>query len=69
MDFVMGGNGARYVYVPMNEIWIENLYVKGKEFKFVLFHEYTELKLMKKGYTYCMAHDTASAKELSIRRK
>ncbi len=69
MDFVMGGNGSRYLYIPMNEIWIEGVYVKTPELKFILLHEYTELKLMEKGYNYCKAHDTASAKELRIRRK
>jgi hypothetical protein len=68
IDFVMGGNGCRYLYIPIDEIWIEKSYAKNEELKEILLHEYTELELMKKGYTYEKAHDNASVKELIERR-
>ncbi|MEK6932240.1 MAG: hypothetical protein AABW56_00390 [Nanoarchaeota archaeon] len=67
IDFVMGGNGARYLYIPINEIWVESKY--KKELKDILLHEYSELNLMKKGYNYEKAHDLASIKELKLRTK
>ncbi len=69
IDFIMGGNGSRYVYIPLNEIWVEKPYSKGKELNYVLLHEYIELNLMKHGMNYSEAHDLASAKELMMRRK
>ncbi len=69
IDFVMGGNGFRYLYIPIDEIWVEKDYIKSKEIKYILLHEYTELSLMKKGINYPNAHDIASIKELRLRRK
>ena len=69
IDFVMGGNGLRYLYIPIDEIWIDNAYKDSKEINYILLHEFTELNLMKHGITYSKAHDLASVKELIKRRK
>ena len=67
IDFVEGGKGARYLYIPIDEIWVESKY--KKELKDILLHEATESDLMKKGYNYEKAHDLASIKELGLRTK
>ena len=68
IDYVMGGNGLRYLYVPIDEIWVEDKYYKTKEFNYIVYHEYTELMLMKRGLNYSDAHDLASIKELKKRK-
>ena len=69
IDFVMGGNGLHYLYVPMDEIWIDEIYYKTKEIDAIIIHEYTEFKAMRRGICYEKAHDIASFKELIERRK
>lgn len=69
IDFVMGGNGLRYLYVPIDEIWIDDAYEDSNEINQILLHEHTETELMKKGLSYGKAHDNASIKELKLRRK
>ncbi|MEK6835063.1 MAG: hypothetical protein AABX61_02250 [Nanoarchaeota archaeon] len=69
IDFVMGGNGFRYLYIPVNEIWIDDAYKNSKEINYIILHEFIELNLMRHGINYSKAHDLASVKELKERRK
>lgn len=66
-DFTMGGHGLRYVYVPLNEIWID--FSNKDETREIIIHEITEFKLMKRGINYDLAHEQASLKEAEIRNK
>ena len=64
IDYIMGGNGFRYLYIPIDEIWVEDKYYKTKEFNYIVYHEYSESRLMRRGLNYSDAHDLASIKEL-----
>lgn len=63
-DFTMGGHGARYLYIPINEIWIDD---GCRNWQTIFFHEYSERQLMCRGMTYNDAHDIASKVEITIR--
>jgi len=69
IDFVMGGNGARYSYVPEGEIWIEEVYeTKRIDMSACALHEFYECWLMKnKNMSYDDAHDSASKIEKLFR--
>lgn len=67
-NFVFGGHGYVYDYVPKNEVWLDDAMLT-KERKYVLIHELFELNLMKKGKKYDDAHDYACAPEKEARRK
>lgn len=67
MDFTMGGHGFRYVYVPFDEVWIDNS--NKSETAEVTVHEIHEAKLMKDGIDYGDAHESASLVELELRNK
>lgn len=65
-DFVMGGHGYRYLYIPTSEIWIDN---SGKRNDWpVVWHEYLEMREMSRGMNYGDAHDLASQLEITMRR-
>ena len=64
IDFTMGGHGLRYVYIPLNEIWIDSSNEKEKEQ--IIKHELVEFNLMRKGMNYDRAHELASLSELEI---
>lgn len=64
-DFVAGGHGYRYLYVPTSEIWIERDIRESDRWP-VIFHEYTERRLMQGGMSYD-AHDYASLIEVAMR--
>jgi hypothetical protein len=51
LDFVEGGHGYVYPFIPKDEIWIDDD-VEPNEIKFVLLHEAHERNLMKKGWCY-----------------
>lgn len=69
IDFVAGGNPARYLYVPENHIWIERLN-DNKDAVDCLVHEYKETKKMiDHGWTYDKAHDYANSVCNKIREK
>ncbi|MFA4960500.1 MAG: hypothetical protein WC548_02445 [Candidatus Pacearchaeota archaeon] len=51
LDFVEGGHGYVYPFIPKDEVWIDND-VEPSEIKFVLLHELHERNLMKKGWCY-----------------
>lgn len=66
-EFVYGGNDERYIFVPQNEIWIDNS-ISVTEFQTTLEHEITERTLMKQlGMTYFDAHDSALKVERKMR--
>lgn len=67
IDFVMGGNGYRYLYCPVDEIWVDSSFSSGEEVDYIVHHEYIELELMKKGWNYDEAHDAASEEEFLFR--
>jgi hypothetical protein len=66
-DYVEGGHGFVYPWVPKREIWLEHG-VARKELPFVLAHEYTELRLMRDdGLEYNPAHAIAAKVEFALR--
>ena len=67
-EFLYGGNGERYLFIPQNEIWIDHS-ITTEEFKYTLAHELHERNLMaQKGLSYAEAHDSSLALELKMRR-
>lgn len=67
IDFTMGGHGYRYLYIPLDEIWIDSSNESEKEE--VILHELTEFRLMRAGMNYDHAHDTSSIEEMKLRTK
>jgi len=67
IDFTMGGHGCRYIYIPLDEVWIDASNESEKEE--VIIHELTELGLMKQGINYNKAHDLANIEEYKLRTK
>src|SRR4051794_7044440 len=56
-EFLYGGNGQRYRYVPPREIWIDHA-IAAEEFEYTLAHELRERDAMARhGLTYTAAHD------------
>jgi hypothetical protein len=51
LDFVEGGHGYVYSFIPKNEVWIDDD-IEPREIKFVLLHELHERNLMAKGWCY-----------------
>jgi len=45
IDFVEGGNPARYSFIPKNEIWIEYIFSK-EDIAATILHEYLECNYM-----------------------
>lgn len=67
IDFTMGGQGYRYLYVPENEIWIDNSNAHRGDLEPVIWHEYLERHLMRGGMGYDDAHALASGLEATLR--
>lgn len=68
LDFVLGGNGGRYKYVPEDEIWCGDV-SKPEDLYAVFAHEYIEMVDMIHGKrNYDKAHDFANEYEIYIRR-
>jgi hypothetical protein len=68
-EFLYGGNGQRYCYVPPKEIWIENA-ISCEEYELTIAHELNERHLMAKfGWTYDKSHDSSLAIEVVMRHK
>lgn len=66
-DYVEGGHGFVYPWVPRGEVWLEQG-VATRELPFVLAHEYTELRLMRDdGLAYDPAHSIAAKVEFALR--
>lgn len=68
IDFTMGGSSARYLYVPLNEIWLDGN-MNALDATATLLHEYSEYLSMMDGKSYEAAHDLASADEQFLRDK
>ena len=69
IDFTMGGNEARYGYVPAGEIWIDNAQHVLDRTATAL-HELVERDLMlHHGMSYDAAHDAANARERALREQ
>jgi hypothetical protein len=67
IDYCLGGNGARYSYVPETEFWLDETPEK-EDHAPTLLHEYEELRKMKdKDWGYDKAHDYASGIEKKYR--
>ena len=67
IDFVAGGNPARYAYVPLNELWIEGGGVP-EDMAADLLHEWVECRdMLDHGTTYDVAHDRACDIERKFR--
>ncbi|TSC81618.1 MAG: Uncharacterized protein G01um101419_798 [Parcubacteria group bacterium Gr01-1014_19] len=67
VDFTSGGHGCRYIYSPLNEIWIDKALDKDDIWP-TMWHEFTERHLMERGLSYNDAHDYAARVEIGIRR-
>ena len=67
LDFVEGGNGSRYKFVPENELWVEKV-TAPEELAPIILHEATECLAMIDGKTYDEAHDEANAREMVCRQ-
>jgi len=65
-DFVQGGNGFRYRFVPKGELWIDEQ-TPESEWPLVAFHECYETELMRGGMDYESAHTRAKLREDRIR--
>jgi len=67
-QFIIGGHDIVYPYIPHNEIWIDNK-IDPRDIPHVLVHESLERELMRKGKSYDVAHDWATAAEKESRRR
>ena len=67
IDFVHGGHGYVYDFIPKEEVWLDDDLVQ-EELPFVLIHELHERNLMKgKSWGYAKAHESASKLEWKLR--
>ena len=68
-EFLFGGNGQRYLYVPPREIWVDHV-IAAEEFGYTVAHELREREEMaRKGATYDEGHERATAVERQMRQK
>ena len=66
--FLYGGNPQRYLFIPHNEIWIDNA-IAAEEFEYTIAHEFLERSLMaRRGMSYDDAHNRALELEHTMRR-
>ena len=67
-EFLYGGNGQRYRFVPPHEIWIDNA-IAAEEYGYTVAHELHERNRMaREGATYETAHSSALGVEQRLRR-
>ncbi|MEX0587411.1 MAG: C39 family peptidase [Patescibacteria group bacterium] len=67
VDFTMGGHGYRYLYIPLDEIWIDHANSQRGDLWPTIWHEYFERTLMRGGVHYDNAHRLACRLELTLR--
>jgi hypothetical protein len=68
-DYVEGGSGERFPFIPKNEIWLDDRIVIT-DLQYILIHEATERRLMaNEGLDYYAAHERANGVELFHRRR
>ncbi len=69
IDYVEGGHGYVYPWIPKDEIWIDSA-LDTREIPLIVLHEYTERTLMKqRKFPYVKAHNIASKIEFTYRGK
>lgn len=69
IDYVAGGHGYVYNYIPVGEVWIDND-VSPEERPYVLLHELVEMQLMRDyGMEYDQAHEEANGVEQNARQR
>lgn len=68
VDFVLGGHGYIYSYIPKDEIWVEKRSKEGIDCAMILVHEIVERQAMMLGKEeYEKAHEVANSVEAAIR--
>jgi len=65
-NFIMGGHGYVYDYVPKDEVWIEDA-LPPRDKTFTLLHELYEIGLMREGRPYNSAHEETTYIEKKLR--
>jgi hypothetical protein len=70
VDFVEGGHGLIYGFIPEDEVWIDK-YIDVNEQEYVIAHELIEKSLMTKdpSLSYGDAHEAANVVEQELRSK
>lgn len=67
LDFLFGGNPARYAYIPLDEVWID-AGLQTDDIAGTIVHELVEYPMMRwAGLTYTEAHRIANDYECLIR--
>ncbi len=73
IDFTEGGNGYRYDFIPIKEIWIGGVHII--EAPYIFIHEITEITYaiergldLMEDTDYSKAHDHANEIELAVRK-
>lgn len=67
-DFIAGGNGYRYRWIPRGELWLDDS-SPAAEWPYNAFHECHESEDMKHGASYEKAHDAAKRIEDRMRHR
>jgi hypothetical protein len=67
VDFTMGGHGYRYLFCPLDEIWIDEIYYRTPDFWATVWHEFFERTLMRNHFSYEVAHKLACRLEITLR--
>ena len=67
VDFTMGGHGYRYLYVPLDEIWIDRANSRRRDLWPTIWHEYFERISMRNRISYEVAHKLACRLEIVLR--
>jgi hypothetical protein len=68
VEWIEGGHGYVYPWIPNNEIWLE-FGLHESELPLILLHEYAELALMRRQFGYEQAHARANKVEFHYRQK
>ena len=68
MDFVEGGNGYRYDWIPKKEVWLDCWY-HPSQWPYLAVHEAHEVGLMAGGMGYEAAHERANGVEKHYRAR
>ena len=68
IDFTEGGHDQIYVFIPENEVWIDDD-VSQKERKFILLHELHERNLMCQGWSYDIEDNSQDLLDLKSAHK
>jgi hypothetical protein len=69
-DFIEGGSGICYPWIPINEIWIERNLIERGEINITILHEFVESSLMKiNKMSYNKSHPIAAKVDWHHRRK